>query len=187
MWERGEGVSVCVCMCVLGARFPHSVITPEACWRGNEKTGWGRGRAGRQRPICSNHSLAAHRSARLSYFLSACIRASIHRTFRDARCLQLSRIVFAPLPHTSVVSVRSRRCFTFLFSALTVNHASLRCTRHTRSVHRTHIHTLCALNQPTFFKWSTCDSLMWLIGSDLSFSDSFILRFFRGLKRWKYQ
>lgn len=114
MWERGEGVSVCVvCMCVLGARFPHSVITPEACWRGNEKTGWGRGRAGRQRPICSNHSLAAHRSARLSYFLSACIRASIHRTFRDARCLQLSRIVFAPLPHTSVVSVRSRRCFTF--------------------------------------------------------------------------
>lgn len=45
--KAGEGV------CVLGARFAHSAITPEACWRGNEKTGWGRGGVGRQRPVCS--------------------------------------------------------------------------------------------------------------------------------------
>lgn len=65
------------CVCVLGGRFQHSAITLEACWRGNGKTGWGRGGAGRQRLICSNHHLAAHRSARLC-ISCLCASAIVH-------------------------------------------------------------------------------------------------------------
>lgn len=38
----GEGL-VCVCFCMC------AIITLEACWRGNEKAGWGRAGAGSQR------------------------------------------------------------------------------------------------------------------------------------------
>lgn len=60
---------------------------------GMRKQAGGRGRAGRQRPICSNHSLAAHRSARLSV---SCLCAS---TIAHLKKKTKKRSLFTVLSH----------------------------------------------------------------------------------------
>lgn len=169
----------------------HTVRSPpEACWRGNEKTGRGRGGAGRQRPICSNHSLAAHRSARLSV---SCLCAS---TIAHLKKKTKKRSLFTVLSHHLCTFFFSYTFwvspawwgpgvpffFTFLFLTPTMNHAPLINTQHMPVCTDTHSHVV--IKPANFFKWSTCDSakqviaLMWVMGSHFSIPDCLIWRIF---------